>query len=105
MNTTEHRLTKTHGPYYSYEEADTAEEPSLYTGGTIRRRKLLPILFQMWLLILCRVTFLLKRLERSQLHVTLYGAREDRRIHMQNENNIEQLLPCIAGMCFYPILI
>lgn len=93
------RLTKNYGPYYLYTERDTAEGRFRYTDGTIQHTPLPPFLFDTVLPIVRRAVPLLQAFEPNQLHVALYKAREDGKIHMHNDNKMGQLGPYIVGMC------
>lgn len=92
------RITKNYGPYYLYTERNTEAGRFRYTDGVVRHTELPPFLYHTVLPIITRAIPLLQTFEPNQMHVALYRAKEDSKIHMHNDNKMGKLGPYIVGI-------
>ncbi|CAN8062734.1 unnamed protein product [Agarophyton chilense] len=93
------RITKNYGPYYFYQERNTAEGRFRYTDGNIVHTPLPDFLETIVMPILIREVPELSNFTPNQLHVALYKKQEESKIHMHNDNKMGELGPYIVGMC------
>lgn len=93
------RLTKNYGPYYLYTERNTEQGRFRYTDGIVRHTELPPFMYHTVLPIVRRALPSLQTFEPNQMHVALYRANEDGKIHMHNDNKMGKIGPYIVGIC------